>query len=217
MPRLGELEPGLRMAIVKHYGRDPKKICREVGLVPFREWNFIERQHDLMITLRDYLDVRYGGDYTAFPQYVRLRKEGQLRLFRLVQDFGGRRFVAERFGMRHRRPTPTPAAVNGKNGVGAACPEMNWGPFDLEFGIALLGFVRRQQMRLEPPLRHPVIAMPTREQLLLSSSGEDGGGSGDDEGCEGTTGAYLDQKIVEYGGYENVARRLGLEYFVPGR
>jgi hypothetical protein len=203
MPRLSELDVGLRLAIIKHFGKDSKAICQEGGLVPFREWNYIERQHDLMITLRDYLDAHYNGDYTVFPQYVRLREEGHVRLFRLIQDFGGRRFVAARFGMQHHQQTPT---INNKSEVDVY-PELNWGPFDLDFGIALLDFVRTQQMAKEPPLRYPMIAMPTRGELLAHQGAEDGD--------NGRIGVLLDQKIVEYGGYENVARRLGLEYFVP--
>jgi hypothetical protein len=203
MPRLSELDVGLRLAIIKHFGKDSKAICRQAGLVPFREWNYIERQHDLMITLRDYLDEHHDGHYSIFPQYVRLREEGHVRLFRLIQDFGGRRFVAARFGMQHHQQVP---AVNKKNEVDVL-PEMNWGPFDLNFGIALLDFVRTQQMQQEPPLLYPIITMPTKAELLSHV--------GTDDDDIGTIGVFLDQKIVEYGGYENVARRLGLEYFVP--
>lgn len=204
MPRLSELDLGLRLAIIKYFGKGSKAICQEGGLVPFREWIYIERQHDLMVTLRDYLDEHHDGDYTIFPQYVRLRDEGHNHLFRLIQDFGGRRFVAARFGMQHHQH---PSTGNNRNEVDVFT-EMNWGPFDLDFGITLLDFVRTQQMRKEPPLRHPMIAMPTKADLLSHV--------GTDDNDNSVVGVYLDQKIVEYGGYENVARRLGLEYFVPG-
>jgi hypothetical protein len=135
-----------------------------------------------MVSLKEYCDEYCGGDYSVFPQFSQFRKEGHNRLFRLIQDYGGRNFVAARFGML-------------KGSVGhRSVHGLNWGPFDLEFGIALLEFVRKDQMKQEPPLKLPMICMPNRAKLLTDSP----------------KGAYLDQKIVEYGGYENVARRLGL-------
>jgi hypothetical protein len=133
-----------------------------------------------MISLKLYCDEHCGGDSSVFPQYVRLREEGYGRLFRLIQDYGGRQFVAARFGMVHD-------SVDRKDPF-----DLNWGPFDLEFGISLLNFVRQKQMELEPPLRHPAIFMPTQSALLTST--------------DATVGKYLDRKILEYGGYENVAR-----------
>jgi hypothetical protein len=76
--------------------------------------------------------------------------------------------------------------------------DMNWGPFDLQFGIDLLEFVRNEQLKRRPPMRHSVVDMPSQTKLLAN----------------GEKGVYLDEKIQEYGGYENVARRLGLAYFL---
>ena len=74
--------------------------------------------------------------------------------------------------------------------------DMSWGPFDLEFAIELYALVREQQSHQKPPLKYPEIRMPTQVKLLE---------------C-GTVGLRLDKKIQEYGGYENVARRLGLAF-----
>jgi hypothetical protein len=78
---------------------------------------------------------------------------------------------------------------------------MSWGSFDLDFGINLLEFVRIENLKKNPPLRCPAMVMPSPKKLLAS----------------GEKGILLDEKIRIYGGYENVARRLGLAYFLPRR
>lgn len=71
----------------------------------------------------------------------------------------------------------------------------SWGAFSLSFAIQLLQFIRSQYFILNPPLYSPAIAMPSERDLL--SCGQD----------------ELASRVATYGGYENVARRLGLDYF----
>ena len=75
--------------------------------------------------------------------------------------------------------------------------DLQWGAFDLHFAVDLVGYMREKQMKLSPPLDFPLIYMPVREELLE----------------EGEMGKNLDKQIMKFGGYENVARRLGLAYF----
>jgi hypothetical protein len=183
MPRMSDIErydSGLKEAIKRHFS-SPETLCSVAGLIPFREWNYLERQHDLMICLRNYADINYGGNYTIFPEYSALQREGEIHLYRLIQDFGGHSFVSSRLGMHFEKKTDS---------------QMNWGPFDLEYGIALMNFVRNGQMEKTPPLKETTVCMPTRSQL----------------GEVGSRGKTLDEKTMEYGGYESVARRLGLEW-----
>lgn len=230
MPRLSELDMDLRLALIKTFdnnvssgGTDDQqvfsgssddssttsdKICRQAGLIPYREWHYFERQLDLMVSLKEYLDEHCGGDYTVFPPYTTLPLQGYDRLFRLIQDFGGRRFVAGRLGLHYRQNTSTTKqqqstnrgyqAVNGSYDTVDAMGDLNWGPFDLQFGILLLGTVREEQMRLKPPLRRQQrsISMLSPTQIL----------------AKGERGRYLHAKMEAFGGYENVARRLGLDY-----
>ena len=77
---------------------------------------------------------------------------------------------------------------------------IQFGLFDLMFAIQLLNFVRSDQLKRSPPLQSPVIAMPSRNKLLRDAG----------------NGEWLDAKIDEFGGYENVARRLGLALFATG-
>ena len=81
--------------------------------------------------------------------------------------------------------------ANSSNGT------MTFGSFDLDFAIRLLQFVRRDHLKRDPPMQFPCLAMPSRSKLL-------GGGE---------EGVLLDAQIDEFGGYENVARRLGLALF----
>ena len=72
-------------------------------------------------------------------------------------------------------------------------PSLSWGNFSLTFAVELLQLIRSQYMQVYPPLSPPVISMPSEKDL---------NGHGD-----------LAAQVNHYGGYENVARRLGLAYF----
>ena len=188
----------LALAIGRHGGQ--KLICKRAGLVPFREWNYLEGMYELLLGLRDYLDQYHGGDYSIFPIVSRMKERGHDRLHSLIQYYGGVRFLAARLDMdcmvkggKTRGRKTAPMNMNHQ----LASDDMNWGPFDLEFGIELYAFVRRQQMTMKPPLRYPEIRMPSQLSLLE---------------YDGDKGLRLDQKVEEYGGYENVARRLGLAF-----
>jgi hypothetical protein len=184
MPRLTEVgDGGWTYAVLKFYGT-AKTLCKEAGLVQFHEWNYFERQFELMLALRDYCDQYRGGNYEAFPQCSQLRLAGQDRLVRLIAICGGSIVVASRLGL----------TCDARNSLYEF--DLNWGAFDLEFGIALMGFVRNEQMRRIPPLQPADIFMPTETELRES----------DIDGL----GEALHEKIIQYGGYENVARRLGL-------
>jgi len=73
--------------------------------------------------------------------------------------------------------------------------DLKYGSFSIDTAIDLMRFIRAREMRKKGPLKRPTIAMP-RQQTLLAN-GED----------------KLHDEIMEIGGYENVARRLGLAYF----
>mmetsp|Transcript_20102 Transcript_20102/g.36135 ORF Transcript_20102/g.36135 Transcript_20102/m.36135 type:complete len:214 (+) Transcript_20102:736-1377(+) len=72
---------------------------------------------------------------------------------------------------------------------------LRWGSFNLNFTIQLLHFIRSQYLVLDPPLSPSIISMPSEKDLLRCGLDE------------------LALQVVRYGGYENVARRLGLAYF----
>lgn len=82
-----------------------------------------------------------------------------------------------------------------KLGMLSKNPGLNWGTFDLDFAIKLLLFIREHHLGKNPPLRNPTLAIPSQQILFRSDEG-----------------AWLDSKINEFGGYENVARRLGLAF-----
>lgn len=189
MPRNSELKEvgrdDLRQAIQRFGGTN--LVCRKAGLIRFREWRYIEGQYDLLLELRSYLDEYHNGDYSTFPNVSQLSEQGYERLNRLIQYYGGRKFVANRFGMLH------------SNSNEREMIHMSWGKFDLDFAINLLEFIRTDSMKKNPPLRYPAIGIPSPKKLLAS----------------GDKGILLDQQIKLYGGYENVARRLGLAYFFP--
>ena len=233
MPKLSYIEDqGLRQTLIKLFGKKQKKnrkivnqqrlydddddddddevdeydgmtngdvISSKIGLIPYDEWNYFERQFDLMVSLKEYLDEQYGGDYSYFPRgYTALPSLGYRRLFRLIQDFGGRTIIAGRFGMDITERKTEKMTTWGRE-YAFDLGDLKWGAFDLETGITLMGIVRQQQMELEPPLdfsnpSHKHISMPSAAVILRL----------------GSQGQILHKKILQYGGYENVGRRLGL-------
>jgi hypothetical protein len=193
MPRLCELSDkgraDLKQAIYRYGGAS--RICRMAGMVPCREWSYFDRQLELFTKLRSYIDLYGGGDYTCFPNGQDIKANGHDRLYSLVNYFGGRSFVASRLGM-----TASPNIWKDRDGDHFS-EMLMFGKFDLVFAIRLLCFVRSDHCLRSPPLQNPVLAMPSPDRLIAGTS----------------DGAWLDQKIIEYGGYENVARRLGLALF----
>ena len=201
MPRLYDIDKydrGLKNAIINYFGTY-EEFRKEARLIPRNEWTYFERQHDLMISLKEYCSERCGGDLSTFPRYVELRDEGYTRLNQMIQDCGGIKLVATRFGMGVCLDSNLPDQQRRKRNK--YFDDLSWGPFDLEFGITLLSFIRRDQMKQQPPLRYPAIFMPTQSKLLSTSTTDD-----DDDYADNSLGKYLHTKILEYGGYENVAR-----------
>lgn len=145
---------------------------------------FFEGQLELLTLLKDYIDKYEGGDYSAFPIVTDIRRNGYEQLHSLIQYYGGRKYLAYRLGMSAGSVLPTDDFCG-----------VSFGPFDLSFAIELLTFVRQDHYRRSPPLNTPLLVMPSRGKLLEANR------------------ADLDESIQRYGGYENVARRLGLAFF----
>lgn len=170
-----------------------KRIAEIARLVPFREWNFFEGQYELFLLLQEHLDQvsttneeDSSTKYMYFPSVSDIRSTGNERLCLLVQYYGGAKFLSSRLGMTTKRPKS--GRVNQSN--------FSWGQFSLEFAIRLCGFIRSLHMNASPPIASPVISIPSPERLQRA----------------GPEGLWLHEKIIEFGGYENVARRLYLDF-----
>ena len=138
------------------------------------------------------MDEHHEGNHDNFPTATEIKENGYLGLYYSIQRYGGRKFLASRLGMNM-------TATKGGRG-GGVFDNINFGPFSLDFAIALLEFVRKDQMKHKAPLTKPAcIRIPTEYQLFQSDRQD------------------LINGIQLYGGYENVARRLGLEYSVKSR
>jgi hypothetical protein len=188
MPRPAEISASGRLDLRQSFTRfgGVSTIAQLAGLVTFREWNYFDGQYRMLVKLKQYLDEFHGRDYTIFPCASEMQRNGCDELYALIQYYGGRKFVASRLSMNFAKKTI----------YGSGTDDIQWGAFDLDFAIRLLHFVREDQMKQMPPMAKPVIAMPPRSKLLSTTEGQ-----------------QLDQSISRYGGYENVARRLGLAFF----
>jgi hypothetical protein len=195
MPRLSELEQAGRIDLAKAIQRfgGTQVVCSAAGLIPFREWNYVEGMYEMLLGLKEYLDEYHDGDYKTFPVASHLKERGKDRLYFLVQYYGGVKFLSARLDME----CIGKKNVRRKNKSQLLSADMNWGPFDLEFAIELYSICREQQLQKKPPLVIPEIRIPTRRELLEYG---------------GERGVVVAEKIQLYGGYENVARRLGLGF-----
>lgn len=186
MPRPSELlnngNNDLRQAICRFGGFD--YICRRGGMVPYREWVYFEGQLELLLELERYCDDFHAGNYSLFPCVSDVKSNGYNRLYSLIQYYGGRDLLSLRLGMMRQVKKHGPYQV------------ISFGAFDLKLAVKLLLFVRDDQLRKNPPLRNAFIVMPSERKLR--------------EQC--TDGEWIHDMICAYGGYENVARRLGLAY-----
>jgi hypothetical protein len=199
MPRLSEFvqhgRSDLKEAILRFGGYD--KVTKVAGMVPFRDWHYLEGQLELLLELKRYCDEHCMSDYSLFPCVSSLPQVGYRRLHSLIQIYGGRKFLASRLGMSTR------TSIHRMS----ESMRLDWGRFDLEFALRLLLFVRADQLRRTPPLRFkqqnmPIsIYIPSEARLCAA----------------GAEGLWLREKIVDYGGYENVARRLGLAFSTNGK
>jgi hypothetical protein len=193
MPRLSELvaagRSDLKEAIIRFGGYE--KVTKVAGMIEYREWCYLEGQLELLVELKRYCDEHCDSDYSRFPCVSGLRHVGYSRLHSLIQYYGGRKFLAMRLGMSTHA------------GIERSLPkQLSWGRFDLEFALRLLHFIRADQMRHNPPLISKQRGLPLSIDIptdsRLSGAGEEG--------------RWLRDKIHEYGGHENVARRLGLGF-----
>lgn len=224
MPRGSELRRNgrsdLAEALVRFGGADV--LGQMAGMVPYREWQYFEGQLELVLDLRRYCDMYQRSDYTRFPCVSHMRERGYNRLHALVQFYGGRKFLAQRLGMSYASSRRKGDNDDDNNDTVATTTSftsssvhqgMSWGQFDLDFAVRLLLWVRRDQLLRSPPVTPRAVAIPSSRRLLLlvgrHGSSERLSASEKEDMEEG---AWLHAKINEYGGYENVARRLGLAF-----
>ncbi|KAI2501162.1 hypothetical protein MHU86_13308 [Fragilaria crotonensis] len=184
MPRPAEIREG-REDLFHAIARfgGAKEIAEIAGLVAYHEWRYFDGQLELMKALTLYLDERHGGDRMFFPTCTEIKESGCMSLYYAIQRYGGRKFLMSRFGMEAPKRSHR------------SYLEMSFGPFSLDFAIDLLEYIRNDHMERKAPLKPAVIRMPT-EYVLFQQGRSD-----------------LIDGIQKYGGYENVARRLGLAHF----
>jgi len=227
----------LYSAIIRFYGRDKSVICDAAGLIPSNEWEYFQSLHDLILELLIYLKQRKNnhhinpqeqreeraklehGEELVFPPLSEIREHASPKLYSLIQRHGGRKLVARRFNMRlslKQKSKQTNTAA--RTAITSSSPVMDdlfeysnyeclsWGSFSLQFALELLSCMRTRMLRIQQQsysqqghnhvkYHNPMslISMPTKKELARTSDGME-----------------LANKIEQYGGFENVARRLGL-------
>ena len=141
----------------------------------------------LFIELKQYLELYHNGSEEVFPDPSDVKNNGYINLHHLIRIHGGKVLLAQKLSMKLYR------------GEIKTDTHIDYGAFTLDFAIRLLHFIRSEFMTLSPPLAYPIISMPLEQDLLRR---------GHDD---------LASLVVKFGGYESVARRLGLAYFDGSR
>jgi hypothetical protein len=199
--RAGRSEMGLA---VTRYPGGVQALCHRLMLVPPREWMEFESFSSLLQDLLQYCESH--GCVGVMPRLVDLDSNGCSSLRVRIAQNGGRKLLARKLNM----VLDSNSVGAGTDGAGPGFGSLggvSFGDFDLHFAVELLGYIR--DFHVNRPLGLPSgpvrrkeashewdshIAMPFRTDLLKDRKVD------------------LVLKIEEYGGFENVARRLGLHF-----
>jgi len=137
----------------------------------------------LFVELKNYLNLYHNGSEDVFPDPLDVKTNHHTNLYHLIRIHGGKVLLAQKLSMKLYR---------GEIKDGSS---IDWGPITLDFIIRLLHFIRSEFMTMSPPLNYPIISMPLEQDF--HRRGQDN----------------LASLVIVFGGYENIARRLGLAYF----
>ncbi len=195
-------------------------IVSAAGLVPFKEWRFFESQLQVSSSLDFFVSIEHIAPLAKIlmldmNRYAFNLIFSFLLLFKLFVELK-RYLQLYRNGSEKYFPEPKEIIANGheelasliqKHGgkvllsqkldmrLSSDIDKLVWGPLTLDFAIELLHFIRSQFLQMSPPLLYPIICMPSEKDLIRCGQEK------------------LVRQVAEFGGYENVARRLGLAYF----
>lgn len=166
-------------------------VVQKLGFIPYNQWNYFCRFYLLTKELRDYLDKEQGGR-REMPTLRAIKKAGYERLLTEISRNGGRKLVAARLGL--------PLKPNTGEG-GEFLQMVNYGPFDFEFAIELFEYIMAKCWSQHPAERARLredakanLFLPTPQEMMVDQRKD------------------LLEKIVTYGGFECVARRLQLGF-----
>jgi len=154
-----------------------------ISLPPNR---FFESQLNLFVELEHYLNLHHNGSEEFFPEPSDVLMHGHTHLHDLIRIHGGKTLLAQRLDMKFAWDSGSDATQSGS---------ISWGAFSLGFAVQLLSFIRSQYIPMIPPLSSAHISMPSENDLIRCGHQE------------------LAALVLRYGGYESVARRLGLHFF----
>jgi len=197
MPRLADFDAHGRSDIQNAINRfgGANVLCKKYCLVPFQEWQYFESLYQLCVGLKAFQKT-YGGDNpNVFPPLADIKDCGLVDLYYLIQRNGGKKIIAKRFDLLLPADDPGPKRQTDAT-------EMKWGPFSLDFALELMEHVRGKMLDIRPGdpaalLQTPgKIWMPSEQELLQ----------------EGERGKRMAGLVRKYGGYESVARRVGLTH-----
>jgi hypothetical protein len=228
----------LSQALSRQGGLD--YIAEQCGLVPYAQWHYFEKQLTVLKDLQSYIEE--FGVPGQMPLLIEIKDRGWKQLHDGIAAFGGARALSLRLGLSrpqgesvaHIDPTKqngfslrkinrrtTADGVldkpqrwhrrkrlpNGELVIRETLPVLSVGPFDLGFALDVLEYVHAANYKRSPGEPSAAvkrgdadstwdskIGMPFRYDLLADGQIE------------------LVLQIEKYGGFEEVARRLQLEY-----
>jgi len=166
---------------------------------------YFESQLQLYVELEYYLSLYHNSSEEYFPEPTDVQTRGHQQLYDLIRIHGGKTMLAQKLDMKYAWEVGSGAIEStsrsnqrlmvAKHGALLPRSDRSWGPFSLGFAVKLLHFIRSQYLLLNPPLSCAHISMPSESDLIRGGYEE------------------LATQVIWYGGYENVARKLGLQFF----
>lgn len=173
-------------------------IQTDAGLVPYQEWRFFDSQLQLYVELENYVSIYHNSSEEIFPEPVDVLMNGHTNLHDLIRIHGGKTMLAQKLDMQlcdNSVNDSTDSYQTSTTMSNIKKDYQSWGPFSLRFAIELLHFIRSRYLLLNPPLSCSHISMPYESDLLRCGH------------------ESLAIQVAQFGGYENVARKLGLLFF----
>jgi len=163
-------------------------VADRYGLVPYKEWIHFEKTYTIVRDLLDYLQ-HYHNTTEYLPTQKVMKENGAEDLNYRLMVYGGRKVTARRFGLK----------LTGKSA--SYNDFVNFGNFSIEFALELLEHIK--SVYYKTPIGSLYMDILGEYSLIKIPSAEELQEAGRED---------LIEKIEEYGGFENVARRLRLHY-----
>ncbi|CAM9477705.1 unnamed protein product [Chrysoparadoxa australica] len=200
MPRMQALQRAGKADLVQSINRNggPEGVAKQVNVVPYGEWGPFLCDYRCLAQLQEY--IRLHGTHGSMPRLKDMVTNGYSKLRDSIARMGGRKLVAAKMDLLLEGSASEYLSDGSIRAVMDGNVQCVYGRFDLDFAVSLMEQImdgHRARVPGETSSESGAadscmyeVALPSRSDLLQAGR-ED-----------------LVSSIEEYGGWENVARRM---------